>query len=866
MLMKNRTFVILFSLLTVLSGTRGFAQNWDEIKKQYHEQFNTFHGEIEQKFNAFVDKNDQDFADFLRDAWVQYELVTAIKVPDSPKPKDVPKVDPIVVDENKPDNIVVEVPAKDTTQNVKPNIPPIQKVEDDDFETTALNFMFYGLKASFKYDKNFITKYNGTINEAYFADFWVKMSDTKHYSFVNQLQNFKTEYNLNDWAYFTLISQATNQIADKNTAKLLTWFLMVKSQFKVRVAYNGNDVYLLLPSNQVIYNRPYYVFDGTNYYLAEESVSSVYTYKKDYPDARFALNMSVESPIALGTRTKVRNLKFEYNQQTYNIPVTYNLDVIDFYSNYPQTEIRAYFDAVASPEVKESLMNSLTPLVQGKNELDAANLVLHFVQTVFDYQTDQEQFNKEKFFFPDELFHYPYSDCEDRSVLFAYLAKELLNLKVVGLAYPGHMATAVGFRNDYGYDYLTFNGEKFIITDPTYINAPVGMCMPAYVGVKAKVIELKNKQNVDERKRKIWDKVIAAGAIRASNGNDVVVANNGNVYIAGYFRGTIKIDDQELVSANQSNDILIACFDKNEKLVWARRFGEMGSEAAVAIALDITNQIYVAGYYDQAFLLGKRSLESNGVRDVFMAKLDESGTVRWANRMMIEAPAIEDEYTYTARFDAEGNHVSTVVFEQSEYFSNYGISIDRSYNSIVTVSYVANKQNETFAAAGAFSFTDDWKTMSDKMIGEKYSTPIAGLFAFLKTMNVSGAYVTGKTTQSALDAHNPNFKKLAPRVYQNLSKIESISNSAGIITIRTVGKADIVFDEVAIKDNAKVKVTTYQGGNAQINVLSGVNFGKSAVNYNINSVKLIKESGDLLFDFDDDHTQKRVNMKAELLH
>ena len=67
------------------------------------------------------------------------------------------------------------------------------------------------------------------------------------------------------------------------------------------------------------------------------------------------------------------------------------------------------------------------------------------MQTAFDYKTDGDQFGYEKPFFVDELFYYPYSDCEDRAVLYSYLVRTLMGLDVVLLEYPNHMATAVLF-------------------------------------------------------------------------------------------------------------------------------------------------------------------------------------------------------------------------------------------------------------------------------------------------------------------------------------------------------------------------------------------------------------------------------------
>ena len=127
--------------------------------------------------------------------------------------------------------------------------------------------------------------------------------------------------------------------------------------------------------------------------------------------------------------------------------------------------------------------------MQGRNEADAANILINFVQTAFQYQTDGQQFGYEKPFFVEELFYYPYSDCEDRAMLFSYLVRKLLGLDVVLLDYPEHIATAVRFNGNVSGDYLMVNGQKYIVCDPTYIGASIGMTMPRYKTVSAKVLK-----------------------------------------------------------------------------------------------------------------------------------------------------------------------------------------------------------------------------------------------------------------------------------------------------------------------------------------------------------------------------------------
>ena len=128
--------------------------------------------------------------------------------------------------------------------------------------------------------------------------------------------------------------------------------------------------------------------------------------------------------------------------------------------------------------------------IKGKTQEEAANMLINFVQTAFDYATDDEQFGYERPLFGDEIFYYPYSDCEDRSILYSILVRDLLGLDVVLLYFPGHLATAVKFTEDISGYYLTIDNEKYLICDPTYIGAPIGDCMPDYQNVSAEIIKI----------------------------------------------------------------------------------------------------------------------------------------------------------------------------------------------------------------------------------------------------------------------------------------------------------------------------------------------------------------------------------------
>ena len=140
--------------------------------------------------------------------------------------------------------------------------------------------------------------------------------------------------------------------------------------------------------------------------------------------------------------------------------------------------------------MKKDLYPALKKEFSGRSESEIANRILNLVQTAFKYATDEEQFGYERPLFGDETIFYPSSDCEDRAILFSVLVHELMGLDVVLLHYPGHLATAVRFKSDVKGDYLTVDGTKYVVCDPTYINARVGEAMPQFKEEKCTVVRI----------------------------------------------------------------------------------------------------------------------------------------------------------------------------------------------------------------------------------------------------------------------------------------------------------------------------------------------------------------------------------------
>ncbi len=274
--------------------------------------------------------------------------------------------------------------------------------------------------------------------------------------------------------------------------------MLLKSGYDAKVGYSKERILLLVPSQQLIYGVPYYRFNGSEkkYYPlvfgmpSERGGTALKVYEGDYPDALTLMDFSVKRVPSLENNLTSRVRRFSYNGNQHKVSTTVNRGIVDLFRHYPQSSVTVFFDAAVSPSVDHALLGSLDDLVDGKSEAEAVGILLRFVQTAFAYQTDQEQFGEEKYMIPDETLYYSYCDCEDRSILFAHLVRKLTGLSVIGLDYPGHVATAVKFSGELPGAYVTHRNEKYLVCDPTYINAEIGMVMSQFKDTPPELIGL----------------------------------------------------------------------------------------------------------------------------------------------------------------------------------------------------------------------------------------------------------------------------------------------------------------------------------------------------------------------------------------
>ncbi|MCP4166122.1 MAG: hypothetical protein GY759_09545, partial [Chloroflexi bacterium] len=122
-----------------------------------------------------------------------------------------------------------------------------------------------------------------------------------------------------------------------------------------------------------------------------------------------------------------------------------------------------------------------------------------------------------------------------------------------------------------------------------------------------------------------------AGGTGDDYGPGVSVLADGSSIVIGTFRGTATFGNTTLTSAG-NEDIFVAKLDPNGDYQWARRAGGVDGEYGYGVSVLADGSSIVTGNFKKTGTFGDIELTSAGGFDVFVAKLDASGTYEWATK------------------------------------------------------------------------------------------------------------------------------------------------------------------------------------------------------------------------------------------
>ncbi|WP_138430901.1 hypothetical protein [Fodinibius saliphilus] len=502
-------FLILFSI--VLVNKSKAQETFEEWKQNYLEEFQKFQNKYDKQFHKTLQKEWKEFAAERSPEFYNTpkpDIIPTVKREKSDTPKTTVELEQ--PSPNKPKTTTLSKTEKKKKTQKPSSDQKKQKVTDTGVSKTGItptfepnvkkakvqenSLTFFDIPIQYKYYTAYKKQMQNEVGQNAISKFWKHLSTKDYPSFLKQVQQIRSQLSLNDYGYAQLLYNIGNQIYGSQTPEstLFTWFMLTQSGFGTRIAYNKQQVYLLIKVAPDVFKTTYFPIDGSKFYglnlsgSQSDLPSNLFTYEGSHPKSKEKeLSLFFTKRPALPGEQEQRSYSFSYRDTSYTFKLPIDKQIVNYMKNYPKAKLELYFNSRIDGPTHKGLLNALRPLLDDKNEVEKANLLLSFVQKAFKYQTDQEQFNVEKKMFPTETLYYPASDCDDRTILFSYLIEHLTNLDYIIIRYPGHLTPAVHFPDTPPQgpkvdSPISYNGKAYYVTDPTYINANAGMIMSKY--------------------------------------------------------------------------------------------------------------------------------------------------------------------------------------------------------------------------------------------------------------------------------------------------------------------------------------------------------------------------------------------------
>ncbi len=182
-----------------------------------------------------------------------------------------------------------------------------------------------------------------------------------------------------------------------------------------------------------------------------------------------------------------------------------------------------------------------------------------------------------------------------------------------------------------------------------------------------------------------------AGGEGAEVSRQIVVDAAGSSYIIGGFNssncpfGSIVLTNS-LQSASPTWDGFLVKYDTKGSVVWAQKFGGTSDDRGSGVAVDVSHQGYITGFFESTnFTIGGVTLTNyapNENSSLFVAKLDAMGNLLWAQSPRSSSSASGSRIVV----DSAGNSYVAGTFTGTNYFGSTNL-VSRGYSDALLLKY-----------------------------------------------------------------------------------------------------------------------------------------------------------------------------------
>lgn len=128
----------------------------------------------------------------------------------------------------------------------------------------------------------------------------------------------------------------------------------------------------------------------------------------------------------------------------------------------------------------------------------------------------------------------------------------------------------------------------------------------------------------------VWYKQFDGSMANYSAPKSLITDSQGNIYITGSFTASINFYSNYFTTTGGSDAFIAKLASNGASAAWSKKVGGTGADAALALGLDASNNVYFTGYYTGELAVETATLPNSGNSNIFLAKYNNSGTFQWA--------------------------------------------------------------------------------------------------------------------------------------------------------------------------------------------------------------------------------------------
>jgi len=173
----------------------------------------------------------------------------------------------------------------------------------------------------------------------------------------------------------------------------------------------------------------------------------------------------------IGIKIKRRNIDFYKKGRRYKSDMKYNEHYVDYLNDMPILLLSGHLlESAIENHLFATLDDSVKVWTDGMDKQEKQNFLLHMVQYAFPYKADSDYRKHEKRNTVAQSLADDFIDCEDKAVMFLFLAKRYTKTEGIMLYNKGetHVNCALEMPNNaIGYTFK-YKGKKYLIAEPAF--------------------------------------------------------------------------------------------------------------------------------------------------------------------------------------------------------------------------------------------------------------------------------------------------------------------------------------------------------------------------------------------------------------